>query len=194
MSYFNDDNETVRQTLERVMREKGMWKEPEVMHTEIGDFHFYNDNNNNVSTSESNTADNSGQPTYTNNTVGQPSSYFQNNNLSNSTYGGLNTGSGAGYNQPPTPNTINTQQNQSPTPWNNSNNQNIGSTTTTLSDYSQTSNGGYNSTQAQQRAQELQTQRNRENEWLMDGMDTIYGMNRAINGMTFGGLDWLHPG
>ena len=40
MSYFNDENETVRQTLERVMREKGMWKEPEVMHTEIGDFHF----------------------------------------------------------------------------------------------------------------------------------------------------------
>ncbi|MBR3676221.1 MAG: hypothetical protein IKN71_03705 [Alphaproteobacteria bacterium] len=37
-------NETLRQTLERVMREKGMSKEPQVMHTEIGDFTYYNDN------------------------------------------------------------------------------------------------------------------------------------------------------
>lgn len=33
--------------------------------------------------------------------------------------------------------------------------------------------------------------RNIENNLLMNGMDTMYGMNRAINGMTFGGLDWL---
>lgn len=25
----------------------------------------------------------------------------------------------------------------------------------------------------------------------MDGMDLLYGMNRTVNGMTFGGLDWL---
>jgi len=30
-----------------------------------------------------------------------------------------------------------------------------------------------------------------ENDLLMDGLDTMYGMNRTINGMTFGGLDWL---
>ena len=32
---------------------------------------------------------------------------------------------------------------------------------------------------------------NIENGLLMDGMDVMYGMNRAINGLTFGGLDWL---
>ena len=36
-----------------------------------------------------------------------------------------------------------------------------------------------------------QQNRNIENGLLMSGMDTLYGMNRAINGMTFGGLDWL---
>ena len=30
-----------------------------------------------------------------------------------------------------------------------------------------------------------------ENDMLMNGMDTLYGMNRTLNGMTFGGLDWL---
>ena len=30
-----------------------------------------------------------------------------------------------------------------------------------------------------------------ENDMLMNGMDVLYGMNRTINGMTFGGLDWL---
>ena len=29
------------------------------------------------------------------------------------------------------------------------------------------------------------------NDLLMSGMDTLYGMNRTINGMTFGGLDYL---
>ena len=36
-----------------------------------------------------------------------------------------------------------------------------------------------------------QKNRNMENNLLMSGMDTLYGMNRAINGMTFGGLDYL---
>ena len=33
--------------------------------------------------------------------------------------------------------------------------------------------------------------RSAENDLLMDGLDTLYGMNRAVNGMTFGRLDWL---
>ena len=36
-----------------------------------------------------------------------------------------------------------------------------------------------------------QKERNMQNNLLMSGMDTMYGMNRAINGMTFGGLDYL---
>lgn len=36
-----------------------------------------------------------------------------------------------------------------------------------------------------------QRKRNVEQDLLMSGMDTLYGMNRAVNGMTFGGLDWL---
>ena len=33
--------------------------------------------------------------------------------------------------------------------------------------------------------------RNLENELLMNGMDVLYGANRTLNGMSFGGLDWL---
>ena len=36
-----------------------------------------------------------------------------------------------------------------------------------------------------------QKQRDVVNQILMNGMDIIYGMNRAVNGITFGGLDWL---
>lgn len=36
-----------------------------------------------------------------------------------------------------------------------------------------------------------QNKRNAENSLLMSGLDTLYGANRAINGATFGGLDWL---
>jgi hypothetical protein len=36
-----------------------------------------------------------------------------------------------------------------------------------------------------------QKRRNVENDLLMDAMDMLYGMNRGINGMTLGGLDWL---
>ena len=36
-----------------------------------------------------------------------------------------------------------------------------------------------------------QAQRRAENSLLMDGMDMLYGANRAVNGATFGGLDWL---
>ena len=48
--------------------------------------------------------------------------------------------------------------------------------------------------QAQEQQNNMFTQqqnRNAENSLLMSGMDTLYGMNRAVNGMTFGGLDWL---
>ncbi len=47
------------------------------------------------------------------------------------------------------------------------------------------------SNQTQQGIGEQHKMRNIENNLLMNGMDTMYGMNRAINGMTFGGLDWL---
>ena len=30
-----------------------------------------------------------------------------------------------------------------------------------------------------------------ENDLLMDGMDVLYGINRTINGMSFGAMDWL---
>ena len=36
-----------------------------------------------------------------------------------------------------------------------------------------------------------QKMKNIENGLLMTGLDTMYGMNRAINGISFGGLDWL---
>ena len=53
-SYFNKEqemiseeekkrNETVRETLERVAKEQGVYKEPKVMHTDIGDFSYYDD-------------------------------------------------------------------------------------------------------------------------------------------------------
>lgn len=45
--------------------------------------------------------------------------------------------------------------------------------------------------QVQQEAWQQHKMRNVENDLLMDGLDTMYGMNRTINGMTFGGLDWL---
>jgi len=75
----------VRQTLERVMREKGMWKEPKTMHTEIGDFSYYDDDdgNANASTNAANNQSAGGTRDYTVNTeslIGKPSSYFQNNN------------------------------------------------------------------------------------------------------------------
>ena len=130
MSFFNNNqNETVRQTLERVMREKGMWQEPKVMHTEIGDFHYYDDNN---------TADNTGE----NNTGGLPSDYLQNHNTgggynqsgingNNNDFGatnnfgttnnfnnGTNFGATSSQNQTPTPWSYNEQQ-TTPTPWSN---------------------------------------------------------------------------
>ena len=42
-----------------------------------------------------------------------------------------------------------------------------------------------NNVWAQQRMRKV------ENGLLMDSLDTMYGMNRAINGISFGGLDWL---
>ena len=49
----------------------------------------------------------------------------------------------------------------------------------------------YNDIEAQKQAQILQAQRDAVNQILMNGMDVLYGMNRTINGMTFGGLDYL---
>ena len=48
-----------------------------------------------------------------------------------------------------------------------------------------------NNINAQKQAQALQAQRNAVNQILMNGMDVLYGMNRTINGMTAGGLDYL---
>ena len=51
---------------------------------------------------------------------------------------------------------------------------------------------GYNTySQPQSGVWAQQRKRAVENDLLMNGMDTLYGMNRTINGMTFGGLDWL---
>lgn len=50
----------------------------------------------------------------------------------------------------------------------------------------------YINPQGQQSAIEAQkNNRKIENDLLMNGLDTMYGMNRTINGMSFGGLDWL---
>jgi hypothetical protein len=49
----------------------------------------------------------------------------------------------------------------------------------------------YNNIEAQKQAQALQAQRNAVNQILMNGMDVLYGMNRTVNGMTAGGLDYL---
>ena len=49
----------------------------------------------------------------------------------------------------------------------------------------------YNDIDAQKRVQALQAQRNAVNQSLMNGMDVLYGMNRTLNGMTAGGLDYL---
>ena len=93
-------NETLRQTLERVMREKGMSKEPQVMHTEIGDFTYYDDNK----------TDNSGSTDPAGTT---PTGLNQPTNLS-----GTSTASGvSSFN---TSDTFNATQSQTPTPWSNS--------------------------------------------------------------------------
>ena len=139
MSFFNqDEDETVRQTLERVMREKGMWKEPKTMHTEIGDFSYYDDDdgsgnaNGNASTNAANNQSAGGTRDYTVNTkslIGKPSSYFQNNNNagswgSNNTRGfGNNTtgwsGNNGDFGANPSFATTPTLQNQTSTPRNN---------------------------------------------------------------------------
>ena len=152
---------------------------------------------------------NNGQVTtnsdYTVNTeslVGKPSSYFQNNNTTdwNNTGGfGGNTSNGfnqnANFGANPNYGATPTLQNQTPTPWNNTTMQ----TTSFDSAYQPNTStemqnaGGYDSVEAQRRAQILQAQRNAVNQILMNGMDVLYGMNRTINGMTFGGLDYLEP-
>lgn len=48
----NDEDETVRQTLERIMREKGLHQEQQVLHTEIGDFSYYPNSSNNSTLAE----------------------------------------------------------------------------------------------------------------------------------------------
>ena len=106
--------------------------------------------------------------------VGKPSSYFQNNNTGNilRTNQSLNT--------TPTPWSTTTAIQ---TPWNN------GATYPRQSPTVQNTNN--DNIEAQKQAQALQKQRNAVNQILMNGMDVLYGMNRTINGMTFGGLDYL---
>ena len=48
-----------------------------------------------------------------------------------------------------------------------------------------------NNIEAQKQAQALQAQRDAVNQLLINGIDVLYGMNRTINGMTCGGLDYL---
>ncbi|MBO6281198.1 MAG: hypothetical protein J6N49_01565 [Alphaproteobacteria bacterium] len=54
-----------------------------------------------------------------------------------------------------------------------------------------TANSSYSTYLPQSGVWAQQRQRAIENDLLMNGMDVLYGMNRTINGMTFGGLDWL---
>ena len=44
-NFNNNSNNTIRQNIERIMREKGLLPEQQVLHTEIGDFHYYPENN-----------------------------------------------------------------------------------------------------------------------------------------------------
>ena len=97
------------------MKEKGVWKEPKVMHTEIGDFHYFEDDNTNtaggIATGNNVTTDNNfSQPANENNfnqpadntgLTGQPSSYFQNNNRIDANYKGFSVENGTEYNQIP---------------------------------------------------------------------------------------------
>ena len=45
--------------------------------------------------------------------------------------------------------------------------------------------------QEQQKQFDEQRKRAVENELLMDALDVLYGMNRTINGMGFGSMDWV---
>ncbi len=105
--------------------------------------------------------------------IGKPSSYFQNNNSA----GVANNSTGSWENNVTSALSSNTSGINNPVQSGNS---------------SEIQNaGGYNSAEAQKQAQILQAQRNAVNQILMYGMDALYGMNRTVNGMTFGGLDYL---
>ena len=121
----------------------------------------------------------------TENLMGKPSSYFQDNNSADwsSNTAGIGSSSNSGFNQ----NTnfgASSSYGTTPTLWSN-NATNVQSSPTVQN----VSN--YNNIDAQKQAQILQAQRDAVNQILMNGMDVLYGMNRTINGMTFGGLDYL---
>ncbi len=136
------------------------------------------------------------------------SAEIQATGFSTNTNMGTNANFGANQSFATTPNSIatSTAQNQTPTPWS------YDEPSTTPTPWSTTtatptpwSNGAtypqqsptiqnvsnYNNIDAQKQAQILQAQRNAVNQILMNGMDALYGMNRTLNGMTFGGLDYL---
>ena len=121
----------------------------------------------------------------TENLMGKPSSYFQDNSSvgwSGNT-DGFGSSTNSGFNQ----NTnfgASSSYGTTPTLWSN-NATNVQSSPTVQN----VSN--YNNIDAQKQAQILQAQRDAVNQILMNGMDVLYGMNRTINGMTFGGLDYL---
>lgn len=96
---------------------------------------------------------------------GQPSSYFQDNN---SVYRNNN---------------IKSFGNNNISDWG-SGTSGFGNTTKANISSDVQNTGGYNPVEAQM-------WRNIENGMLMDGMDVLYGMNRTLNGMTFGGVNWL---
>ena len=88
------------------------------------------------------------------------------------------------YNEPSTTPTPWSTTTATPTPWDN--NETYPQQSPTVQNVS-----NYNDIEAQKQAQILQAQRNAVNQILMNGMDVLYGMNRTINGMTAGGLDYL---
>ena len=149
--------------------------------------------------------------------VGKPSSYFQNGNSvfannntsnleNNNTSGWSNTGSfGGNTNNETNANfganqsfaTTYPQQMITPTPWSYNEPQTTptswNSGATNVQKLPIVSNTNNSNIEAQKQAQALQAQRDAVNQILMNGMDVLYGMNRTINGMTAGGLDYLGP-
>ena len=110
----------------------------------------------------------------TENLMGKPSSYFQDNNSADW------SGNTAGIGVNPSYDTTPVLQNQTPTPWSGNYIPPNAYNSQPFSYQDMVPNAG----------RQIE-RRNLENELLMNGMDVLYGANRTLNGMSFGGLDWL---
>ena len=106
--------------------------------------------------------------------MGKPSSYFQDNNSAD--WSSNTAGIGVNPNYGTTP----VLQNQTPTPWSSNYIPPNAYNSQPFSYQDMVPNAG----------RQIE-RRNLENELLMNGMDVLYGANRTLNGMSFGGLDWL---